>query len=346
MSRISREAFEQRYRALDGRVPDAAEFQEMSGLVVDIPEAAKLIAGDPFSPGYRADAMALYRAIRGAEAPPYDPARDELTPSTGVEDPWTGTTPWSFRDPRFVAGFVHAWAHLMSLLEPEGKAPLRLLEYGPGSGQFLLMAARLGVAAHGVDIDPGHLADIARQAEAMRLPVRLERAQFGEGFGEETFDRILFFEAFHHAADFFELLPRLRARLAPGGRLMIAGEPITTEPSAAIPFAWGPRLDALSVFCMRRFGWMELGFQRAFFLEALRRDGWQVEVRPFPGCSQAEAFIAIPSDRAGPAVWRPSPGTAGSMARHLLAAVELSRFRGSIPTLRRAIGLINRLRGF
>ena len=154
------------------------------------------------------------------------------------------------------------------------------------------MLARLGLRAHAVDIDEGSLAQVRAQSDAMGLGVRTERAVFGEGFEGEAFDRIVFFEAFHHAIDFMPLLARLQRRLKPGGRIVFCGEPVLGEGAPSVPYAWGPRLDALSIFCMRRWGWMELGFTERFFVEALQRTGWAVEHRPSAECGRAHAYVA------------------------------------------------------
>lgn len=169
-----------------------------------------------------------------------------------------------------------------------------VLEYGPGSGQILLMLQRMGVQAHGVDIDQTALDGISRQAEGLGLTVLVERTRFGQGFGEQRFDAILFFEAFHHALDFPALLQRLHARLKPGGRVVLCGEPVIDAPAPGIPYPWGPRLDALSVYCMRKWGWMELGFTRSFLTEAANRAGWQMTAHPFPGYGRACAFMLQP----------------------------------------------------
>jgi SAM-dependent methyltransferase len=187
-----------------------------------------------------------------------------------------------------------SWGHILRLLDLPAGSGASVLEYGPGSGQILLMLARLGCRAFGVDIDAGALAAIRAQAEAMGVEVATERARFGEGFEGRRFDRVVFFEAFHHAFDFQAVMRGLHARLEPGGRVVFCGEPIVPAPGGAVPYPWGPRLDGLSVFCMQRFGWMELGFTRDFFLAAMRRAGWRVRHHPFPGCGRADAFVAEP----------------------------------------------------
>ena len=126
-----------------------------------------------------------------------------------------------------VGTHLYAWGHIMQHMDlaPGG----RVLEYGPGSGQFLLMLARMGFAGFGVDVDAVALEGIRLQAEAMRLPVAVERALFGAGFDGERFDRIVFYEAFHHALDFQSLLQRLHDRLNPGGRVLLCGEPVVPD---------------------------------------------------------------------------------------------------------------------
>ena len=121
-----------------------------------------------------------------------------------------------------------------------------------------------------------------------------EQATFGEGFDKDTFDRIIFFEAFHHAIDFGALLRRLRQRLKPDGLLILCGEPVVGTFTPGVPYPWGPRLDGLSIFCIRRYGWMELGFTESFLIEALHRNGWLVEVSTLPNCGRATTYVAKP----------------------------------------------------
>lgn len=292
MSLASPEAFEAALAPFESAAPDGEAYQRLAGLTMDHPLAAVLARLDPFSDAYRDGAMALYRDLSGRSAG-YEPARDEQSHTAAPPNPWTDLPPWSFGQPALVAEFLLSWGRILRLLDaPAGG---RVLEYGCGTGQLLLVLARAGLRAHGVDIDAASVGIARQQAEALGLPVALEVAPFGEGFAGERFDRIVFFESFHHAWDFERLLARLHERLASGGRVVFCGEPIVPGPQPPVPFPWGPRLDALSVLCMRRWGWMELGFQHEFFVRALRRGGWRVAFHPMPECGRANAYVAEPA---------------------------------------------------
>jgi SAM-dependent methyltransferase len=254
------------------------------------PIAARMREADPFSPEYAAMAMELGALLRGRAA--YAPERDErLGHGMQDRDLWTGLSPWDFRSNLLMAEFFDCYAAMLRQL---GAAPgASVLEYGPGSGQFLLALARLGYRCHAVDIEPEYLRLIRRQAEAMGLTIRCNQGVFGEGFGERRFDAIVFFEAFHHAPDPVGLLRRLRARLNPGGRLILCGEPVFPPglTDGPIPYPWGPRLDAISIQGWQR-GWMELGFQIDFLLEAFRRAGWHAIPITHPTTFRANLIVA------------------------------------------------------
>ena len=291
-----------------GERPDAAQYRRLSDLVMDDPVAHSLAGMDPFSPEYRQAAIGLYYDLRG-RSDGYDAARDEANTEPLTTDLFRGPSPWGFQDPNLAAEFLHCWGHMIRRLELTPGAGEAVLEYGPGSGQLMLTLARLGVKAHAVDIDVTALESIRQQAAAMGLTVETERAGFGEGFKGKTFDRIVFFEAFHHALEFETLLARLQKRLKPGGIIVFCGEPVVGHPVPAVPFPWGPRLDALSIFCIRRYGWMELGFTHDFFVEALRRAGWRAELHVFEASGRANIYTARRESELPPPEPKPEPVT-------------------------------------
>ncbi len=345
------EEFEDIVTALKGGVPDAAEYQRLTTLMLETPRTRELAAMDPFSDAYHQAALELYLSLRGRPEGGYIPERDEAPSAPVPEALWSQLSPWGFRDPAMVGTHLYAWGHIMQhLAMPAGGS---VLEYGPGSGQLLLMMARMGFAAFGVDVDAVALEGIRLQAEAMRLPVSTERALFGEGFDGQRFDRIVFYEAFHHSIEFQALLRRLRDRLKPGGRVILCGEPVVFENFPGIPYPWGPRLDALSVFCIRRFGWMELGFTHSFLTEAVRRAGWKIAFHPFPDCGRAQLYVLEPADAPPPAgVALPPPAERQEVHPSALVAqlrAELAAMRASTSwrvtrPLRLAGGLLERRR--
>ncbi|HXP08985.1 MAG TPA: class I SAM-dependent methyltransferase [Acidobacteriaceae bacterium] len=270
-------------------VPNAEQYQQMSTLILDFPEARTLAGMDPFQPSYKAAAMTLYLSLRGRAEQGYDARRDEASAGSLPQNLWTGLVPWSFQDAGMVSEHLLAWGHILAHLNlPPGGS---LLEYGPGSGQLLLIVARTGYRACGVDIDEVALDGIRAQATHLGLPVETQRAEFGQGFEGEAFDTILFYEAFHHAFEFEQLLRTLHHRVKPAGRIVLCGEPVVSKQTEGIPYPWGPRLDGLSVFCMRRFGWMELGFTHDFLMEITRRTGWTTSFHPFPNSGRAAVYV-------------------------------------------------------
>jgi 2-polyprenyl-3-methyl-5-hydroxy-6-metoxy-1,4-benzoquinol methylase len=284
--------FNAEIEAIGPGVPDAEGHKRLSLMTIHHPAVDQMNRLDPFSQAYRDAALGLYLDLRGRQGDGYEPARDEKSNGLAPLHLFSDVSPWVFQDTTMVAEFLESWAQILRAMALPAYSNASVLEYGPGSGQLLLMLARMGLRAHGVDIDQPALDSLHRQAEVMGLKLRTERAEFGEGFTDERFDRIFFFEAFHHAFDFEALLRRLQDRVTPGGRLIFCGEPVVTVSQSGIPYAWGPRLDALSVFCMRRYGWMELGFTHDFFMEALHRNGWYVEFSHPPNCGRAWTYVA------------------------------------------------------
>jgi len=96
------------------------------------------------------------------------------------------------------------------------------------------------------------------------------------------FDAAVFFASFHHCSDHLQMLRNLTHIVREQGIVAFGSEPIT-----ALPYPWGLRLDGMSVWSTRKFGWLENGFTASYFAAALDRTGWRAEStssRDIPGC--------------------------------------------------------------
>ena len=151
---------------------------------------------------------------------------------------------------------------------PEAPARAALVEFGPGWGNLArdLVATGLDVT---VELDKKFCRLISHRCDG---PGQVTVAQ-GDMLGfatEQPFDAAVFFESFLHCANHLAMLRRLlRDIVRPDGVVLFASEPVQN-----LDYPWGPRLDGLSVWSSRTYGWLELGFDRAYFDRALARTGW------------------------------------------------------------------------
>jgi SAM-dependent methyltransferase len=147
----------------------------------------------------------------------------------------------------------------------------RIVEFGPGWGNTTLELARLGFDVTAVDIEPSFCEVIRQRALHHAVDVRVVEDNFfwAENV-TEPYDAAIFFECFHHCDDHIRLLRALRRAVKPNGQVYFASEPIFP----AYPVPWGVRMDGEALWAIRNFGWLELGFDEAYFREALARTGW------------------------------------------------------------------------
>jgi len=226
---------------------------------------------DPFSPAYAAGQWNLYRQVSGR--PGYIAEQNEQSSfdfDALVQRPF----PYSTLSCETVGN------HLVMqgmVIEHLGLHPhSEVLEFGPGSGGLTLQLAMMGHQVTAVEISPHFTELIRRRAQQLGLavtPVCDNMLRFESG---KAYDAVVFFESFHHCAEHFEMLKRLHRFVKEDGVVVFGFEPIA--PTAEFwwgSYPWGIRLDGMSVWSMRKFGWLELGFTDGYFLKALNRSGWQ-----------------------------------------------------------------------
>lgn len=228
---------------------------------------------DPLSGAYHAAQMAFYERISGRaytlknEHTPFDVAAAIARPfpySTG-----SCTTAGDH--------FITIGQFLKVLRLAPGS---RILELGPGWGNLTLALAALGHRVTAVDVEPRFCDLIRTRASQAGLDIDVVNADFGwVASVEQPYDAVVFFECFHHAADHLKLLRDLHHALKPGGRIYLGAEPILAD----FPVPWGLRMDGQSLWSIRKFGWMELGFNNEYFEHALAATGWSGTRHAAPG---------------------------------------------------------------
>jgi SAM-dependent methyltransferase len=269
----------------------AAQRQAMFETVLEPKDIEALAQLDPFSTEYKAKCTEIYEAI--AERP-YNPTLGELMPGETHYERNAPSPPFSFGDSAALGDYFLAWGGILRVLNI--KAGMSVLELGPGDGHISVALARMHCDVYALDIEPRYLQGIEAQAERFGVKVTTKLGLFLDGFDGRKFDRILFFEAFHHELHHDLLLERLRGMLNPGGFIVFSGEPIIERGNPMVPYCWGPRMDGMSVWCMNKHGWFELGFERGYFVELLMRHGFAVTRWMNPAAGIGNCFIATPND--------------------------------------------------
>lgn len=246
----------------------------------------------PFSHEYRAQQLRLWSAVSqfdGYNADANEQAA-EISRFDAVRSP-------GFFVRRDEAAIRVAAEHIMAtghILANSGlKAGDRALEYGAGFGQTALTLARLGVKVDTVDINQHFCDAITSQAEFFGVEMTSHKGEFG--FNPRPNDKyklIMFYEAFHHCLEFEMLIANFMHMLAKDGRVILCGEPIVDAGSAAIPYAWGLRMDAANLVVVRIRGWLELGFQKDFISQLFNNHGFEITEHSLPGFHYAHMYVA------------------------------------------------------
>jgi SAM-dependent methyltransferase len=118
---------------------------------------------------------------------------------------------------------------LRKLVGPElGRGYRRSLEIGAGTGYFSLNLLQAGVVSQATctDISPGMVTALATNAERLGLEVQTARADAESlPFPDGSFDLVLGHAVLHHLPDLTQAFAEFHRVLAPGGRIVFAGEP-------------------------------------------------------------------------------------------------------------------------
>ncbi len=218
---------------------------------------------DPYGEAYVAAQVALYEEIAGRTL---DQSVNELT-RFDADAHAEAANPYGWRDP---SGLVAHHMRIGRALRLAGlPAAPRVLDLGAGWGLTSEFFAMLGAEVVALDINPDFVALINRRADRMKLPVTAVVGTFETLPVDGRFDMAFFYEALHHAVRPWQVIARCADRLTTAGVIAFAAEPIQ---EVWWPH-WGLRLDGVSVYCIRKFGWFESGWSAAFACDMFRRAG-------------------------------------------------------------------------
>ncbi|MCI4589699.1 class I SAM-dependent methyltransferase [Sphingobium sp. BYY-5] len=237
---------------------------------------------DPFSDEYYAAQIGLYNELSNRE---FEQAKNELG-DIDTAAHISAANPYNHDSPSGLAVHLERLARALKFARP----PLggKMLDMGCGWGLSSEIAAYSGLDVTSIDINPQFVNLINQRAAAGSRRISAHQSSFDSFSADEQYDVIQFYECFHHAAKPWELIQRMAAHLKPEGKIVLSGEPVNQNWWKN----WGLRLDALSVYCIRKFGWFESGWSQPFLLDAFQRSGLDVEVFDHADSDIGQVWVA------------------------------------------------------
>lgn len=225
---------------------------------------------DPFSAEYRRAVLDIHARISGR--PTYDATTMEHTP---LDVNRFVARPAAYQNDRqWLGNYLESFGHVIKKLDVQ--RGMRVIEYGCGDAEISLHLARFGCDVTVVDIEPSYIDIVRRKADQMQISIQTMQGDFTDGNDLDPFDRIFFYQAFHHSLEHQQAISNYVRMLRSDGFLVFGAEPVVDPDGPwgrAVPYPWGPRLDGLSLRAMQTHGWMELGFQKSYFEQLLARHG-------------------------------------------------------------------------
>jgi 2-polyprenyl-3-methyl-5-hydroxy-6-metoxy-1,4-benzoquinol methylase len=246
-------------------------------------EANQDLPADPDSAEYREAQMQVYRRVTGREV--YSADVSEMF-AINLDMEMARPFPYSTRSSVTVGEQLMAVGFLIRAMELE--RGVSVLEFGPGCGTTTVEFAKMGQPVTAVDINSAYLELIGDRCRRLGQEVELVCSDMLKYRPTAKVDRVVFYESFHHCSDHVQMIKNLDDLVAANGRVFFAGEPIEDD----FPMAWGVRLDGMSAWSMRKFGWLELGFRTDYFIGLLARHGWTTQVLDSRDVSWQRVFAA------------------------------------------------------
>jgi 2-polyprenyl-3-methyl-5-hydroxy-6-metoxy-1,4-benzoquinol methylase len=221
---------------------------------------------DPYSDAYCDQQIALYKEISGRELDQYSNEQTEFDMVRHVNQRNAfGGMP---------SDLALHYARLSKLIVLS-KLPAnpKVLDMGCGWGMSSEFFASLGCQVTAVDINEKFVELVNTRSRRLDFGINAIHGGFDDVTVTDLYDLVVFYECLHHAIRPWKVIERFASQLAPNGAIALAGEPIQADWWKN----WGLRLDPLSIYCIKKFGWFESGWSKPFIVKILRRSGLFVE---------------------------------------------------------------------
>ena len=245
-----------------------SEFANLARNFIYSPEIKIDQALDPFSKTYCDQMIELYRELSGRDL---DQETGEIT-SIDVEHHAVSANPYASTDIGFIS--KHARTVLTATMMANLPSGAKVLDLGCGWGLSTEMLEFTGAHVTAVDINSYFIELVERRSKRRLSDTRIIKSNFDSLDLDESYDMALFYECLHHAVRPWETLKHISTFVVPNGRIVFAGEPINEFWWKN----WGLRLDPLSLYCIRKFGWFESGWSRSFLGAMFDRMGWELQL--------------------------------------------------------------------
>lgn len=237
---------------------------------------------DPFSEDYYNCQIALYKELSGRELEQETGEQNTID----VEGHARGVNPYNSRDINFIA--KHARAVLTAIYMANLPSGASVLDMGSGWGLSSELMAFCGANVTSVDINPLFVSLNQKRASRLGLPICARLSEFDTYADEKKYDLVFFYECLHHAVRPWETLKHISQFVAPSGKIAFSGEPINN----IFWKTWGLRLDAFSIYCIRKFGWFESGWSAKFLIQAFSYAGFSLKLYPHVGLDNGLVGLA------------------------------------------------------
>lgn len=225
------------------------------------------IPKDPFSSDYRRIQLELYEKIRGHKyATTYEHTPFDFNHE--IRQPY----PYGTRSINTVGDTLIGYGHIIKNLPITPTSSV--LEVGSGYGSLSIHLAPMHIDLTCIDIDKRLLDFVAHRIASFNHRIKFIHTDIHDFQSDKKFDVVIFHESFHHCHNHHLVMTKLSEIVSKNGVIIFAAEPIIPKKDITLPYPWGLRMDGLSLRCIYKFGWLEIGFLKTYFLSMLDRFGW------------------------------------------------------------------------